>query len=259
MLQADLDSLDLWCRNNNLPLNLSKCCQVTFTRKRHPLFHQYTINNSPLDIKSEIRDLGVILDSKLTFHPHINKMLKSIRSTIGFLYRHSQYFSSPDTLLTLYYALVRSRLEFASTIWHANTEKATLIEKVQEKFLRYLYKKQFHYYPFDIPYAELLEGYQLQSLSTRRKTASIMFISNILTNKIDDSYLLGKINIHVPRTNSRTNNTLNIPRHRTKFYGNSPILNAIRNSNNFIKNHPELDLLDPTGKRELHVTLKSLK
>jgi len=57
-----------------------------------------------------------------------------------------------------------------------------LIEKIQEKFLRYLYKKQFQYYPNDLSYQELLEGYELESLETRHRISSIMFIHNILNS-----------------------------------------------------------------------------
>jgi len=136
LLQCDLILLAKWCEQNNLPLNLDKCCQITFTRQKEPLFSTYNINGHNLVRKSEIRDLGVILDSKLTFIPYINNTLKSARRSVAFIYRNSHSFTQPETLLLLYNTLVRSRLEFATPIWNINSKN---LEKNLKKFKKNFY------------------------------------------------------------------------------------------------------------------------
>ena len=70
LLDRVLASLNLQFSLNAMPEG-----DISQIKLRYPLFTQYTIKNSPLDIKSEIRDLGAILDSTFTFHPHLNNML----------------------------------------------------------------------------------------------------------------------------------------------------------------------------------------
>jgi len=60
-LQSDLDSLATWCDRNNLPLNLKKCSQITFTKKFQPVKSQYFIGDSPLQINMEIRASFTVL------------------------------------------------------------------------------------------------------------------------------------------------------------------------------------------------------
>lgn len=58
-------------------------------------------------------------------------------------------------------------------------------------------QKQFQYYPYDMSYEKLLQGYQLQSLAQRRKTSSVLFLYKILSSEILDSSLLAKIRITI--------------------------------------------------------------
>ncbi len=67
---------------------------------------------------TEIKDLGVIMDSKLTFKNHINKISSNEKKALGFIMENSKIFTKTKTLRMLYFALVRSQLEFASRRCH---------------------------------------------------------------------------------------------------------------------------------------------
>ena len=79
-----------------------------------------TLNNSiyPLDTIEKQNDLGVIIDTKLSFDDHINqavnkatKMTKIIRRTFQFL--------DKDTFWPLYKTIVRTHLDYAIAVWYS--------------------------------------------------------------------------------------------------------------------------------------------
>ena len=85
-----------------------------------------TLNNSicPLDTTEKQNDLGVIIDTKLSFDDHINqvvnkviKMTKIIRRTFQFL--------DKDMFLPLYKTMVRTHLYYAIAVWFT---KHTLLQ-----------------------------------------------------------------------------------------------------------------------------------
>lgn len=71
LLQVELNSLYEWSLSNFLPLNLDKCHIITFSRSKTVCEQDYFINGRRLVRFHSIRDLGVILDERLSFKEHI--------------------------------------------------------------------------------------------------------------------------------------------------------------------------------------------
>lgn len=114
--------------NANLWYSRTKFCDVT-----------HIMNNAPLEEVTEIKDLGVIFDCKLSFVPHINAIVNKSYRMLGFIGRVTSKFNNISCIKFLYNSLVRSRLEYNSPIWnpHAVKYKAK-IESVQRKYTRIL-------------------------------------------------------------------------------------------------------------------------
>ncbi len=245
LLQSDLNTLVEWSKLNNLPFNTSKCHVMTYTRKHKSIYVDYVINRDKITRVSEIRDLGVMLDTKLTFKNHVNYVVTKARRMLGFVIRNSFNFTRIETLQVLYQSLVRSQLEFASVVWNPTSAEAIkTIESVQKRLLKYLYYRQFTYYPVSIPYKELLLGYEIKSLHGRRNIASLTFLHNLIHNKIRDPETLGKIQIRVPSFDSRNKNVFEPPIARTEHFFNSPINYMMRLYNQISKIHSDIDILD---------------
>ncbi len=258
-LQLDLDALVEWSKANNLPFNVEKCFSITYTRKVLPVRTEYTIDNCILQQVSENKDLGVILDSKLSFKNHINYMVKKSRSMLGFLMRNSVNFTNVQNIQTLYYSLVRSHLEYASVVWNPRTAEATKsIENVQKRFLRYLYYKQFGYYSYDIKYQELLQGYVMKSLRGRRNIFSLIFLHDLIHYKKRDPELLETIKIRVPTFNSRSTNIFTEGHSRTHLLSNAPLNRVVKLYNDLINIHHSLDILDGVSKSKFKTQLYHL-
>jgi hypothetical protein len=79
--------------------------------------YDYSLNGQNLERVSVIRDLGVIMDSKLTFSEHVDVTVSKARQMLGFIMRVGRDFRDPYALKSLYVSLVRSKLEYASCVW----------------------------------------------------------------------------------------------------------------------------------------------
>lgn len=99
-----------WCDQNGMEVNPKKCHVITFDRKLMPIRNTYTIGSSSLDRASTVKDLGVLLDRKMTFNEHITSVTAKAFATLGFIRRNTMAFKDIHALKTLYSALVRSQL-----------------------------------------------------------------------------------------------------------------------------------------------------
>jgi len=67
---------------------------------------------SILDRETKMKDLGVQIDEKLKFCVHIHEHVNKVYNMLGVIKRKFKYMDQ-ETFVSLYKALVRSRLEYA--------------------------------------------------------------------------------------------------------------------------------------------------
>lgn len=67
---------------------------------------------------SEVKDLGVTLDSKLSFNSHVEIAVGKPMKLLGFIFRITQNFKDVKSYRMLYFSLVRSRIGYASSAWN---------------------------------------------------------------------------------------------------------------------------------------------
>ena len=200
LLQQDLNSLTVWSEQNALPFNLGKCEKITFTTKKKRIIKfDYTLCNTTLRETDSVKDLGVIIDKTFSFNKHIQSKITEAKRNLKFICRNTKQFRNVKVTIVLYYALVRSVLEYCMIIWDptADTTK-NLLERIQSRFLKYLYFRLFGYYPTNISYDDLLEGFEFTSLYSRRKQASLLFLYDVLNGRVKDPNLLSRVALRVP-------------------------------------------------------------
>lgn len=185
-LQRAIDSFNTWCYNNELECNRSKCKIITFTQKRSPIIFDYQMNGHSIERVSEIRDLGVILDKKLTFKCHIEYVVSKAKAALQFVKRQS-YLFDPDIIKILYALLVRSITDFACIIWspHQRTYKSN-IESIQKQILIYLngdhLNRSNNNYVLP-PYVERCNKFQFTTLARRRVNFAAIFVHAIIMGR----------------------------------------------------------------------------
>lgn len=116
-LQSQIDCLVEWCSENFLTLSVQKCSIVSFHRKQHPIIFQYNIAGQTLARVSQVRDLGVTLDTAFTFRAHYDDMICRANRQLGFMFKIASEFKDPHCLRSLYCALVRPILESDVVVW----------------------------------------------------------------------------------------------------------------------------------------------
>ena len=82
------------------------------------------INNVTLDTVDKTKFLGIIFDSALNWHDHINYLSKKVAKTLGILSRARQYLNK-NTLTQLYYSFAYPYLVYCNIIW-GNASKKSL-------------------------------------------------------------------------------------------------------------------------------------
>lgn len=230
-LQSDLDRLSHYVRMNGLSLNIKKCSVISFTRNRNEINFKYNIAQQELNKVASVRDLGVVLDSKLIFDTHIDLIVKKSFKMLGFLLRIGKRFSNASTFVNLYNTLVRPHLEYASVCWSPHYQiHINRIESVQKRFFHFINRK--------FPNFTLTQ----LSLEKRRTYFDFLFLYKIINNCIDASHILERFGFRVPSRETRSNDLFTLWQCRTNASMFSPINRICITYNNFDRDHDLPDL-----------------
>ena len=244
LLQSDLTSLATWSTLWKLQLNPSKCKSFTMTLKRKPILATYNIQDSSLERVNSIRDLGVYLDSKLTFVDHLNHIVGRANRALGLMIRTLQMGHSEggarqklkfEPILAAYFGNIRSIMEFGCVIWSgAARTHLDRLEKIQHKFLIWLASVSTKSSP-SLAYDDLLAVFRITSLANRRLQYDILFAHKIISGKIDSAFLLGSFPLHVPGRVTRTmlGTVLFVPLGRVETVRRGLFCRATTNFNSF--------------------------
>lgn len=239
LLQDDLGTVVNWCRRNNMILNTKKCAVMSISHSRDKTMFQYTIDGEVLERVSNKKDLGVIIDDKLSFNEHVDQIVRKSYKMLGFVFRCGRYFASQSSLRLLYATLVRSRLEYCSSVWNPYySEAMQQVERVQKKFTRLLYFK-FKIAQPRPAYPERLKYLKLQSLETRRLNGDEIMLHKLIHGRVD-STLSQRLRYNHPVRATRRVDVFYLPRIITNYQGNAPIYRLQRNHDTLFR---ELDII----------------
>ena len=219
--------LSSWCHNNKLFLNINKCKVMSFYRRISPVLFDYQINNISLERVNEMKDLGILFDTTFSFVKHIDFIVSKAYSMLGLIMRICDDFNTALVFKSLYFAHVRSVLDYAAVVWSPSYDvHIRRIESIQKKFFSFLFKK-FGYYSMVqfAPYMIKCSILQIEPLSERRKNSSLLFMFDILSGRVDSSYILSQLNFRVPARQLRNshNSFLRIRNGRTNYSSFDPI------------------------------------
>ena len=138
VLQEDLHRLEKWEKAWGIEFHPGKCNLMSITRARSPFEHRYTLRGHILEDVKEAKYLGLTLSSNLTWNTHIGNITSKANKLLGFLRRNLKI-RNESTKENAYKAIVRSNLEYCSTVWAPHTKKnKDEIEKVQRRAARFV-------------------------------------------------------------------------------------------------------------------------
>lgn len=219
-LQADLDKLGVYYAENRIGINISKCSYISFTRKKYANLFDYKINNVVINKLNSVRDLGVKVDSKLTFSEHIDSITNKAYKNLGFIFRVTQPFSDVGCLKMLYYSYVRSVLEYCSTVW--NPQYITYVqnlENIQNKFVKHLNFRSYRHFR---DYQEACLHHHLMTLENRRSLADMCLLHGLCNSYIDCPELSSRLlRFCVPARRTRHTSLFAVTQTHTNYAQNA--------------------------------------
>ena len=132
LLQHDIMQLESWSDKWLLKFHPDKCHLLSLGKLENIKYcHRYKVSGQEIEHTFEEKDLGVIMDSELTFSEHITEKVNKANSLVGIIRRSFSHLD-PDTFVKIYVAFVRPHLEYGQVIWSPHLRKyVNMIEKVQ--------------------------------------------------------------------------------------------------------------------------------
>jgi hypothetical protein len=167
-LQNDIDALFEWSQKWDLKFHPSKCQIICVTRKRNVIEFDYKMNGVTLERINSIKDLGIDISSTLVWDDHVNRVVAKCNKKLGMIKRAIGFTAPPNVSKTLYAALIRSDLEYGSSVWSGTSKhNIEVLERVQRRATKFILG-----YP-NLDYRDRLSELSLLPLTYRREISDL--------------------------------------------------------------------------------------
>ena len=251
-VNAELKKVNRWLLLNKLALNVEKSNFVLFhsTSKTCSKKLKIKIGSKRLKEENHVKFLGVLVDSTLSWKPHIIELTKKLTKTTGIFYK-LRYYIPRNLSIMLYNALIYPLLLYGITSWGLTfTSNFDSLLAIQNKFLQIInFSNQY-----DSPHplystSKILKVNDLHKL----QLASFVYESYMQQNPGEfHSYFTDVTKVHSYSTRQASDKDLFIPRKNTTQYG----LYSVRYAGASLWNSIPIDI---RNKSSVYSFCKSLK
>ncbi|CAM4663342.1 unnamed protein product [Lepidochelys olivacea] len=160
IIQEDLDDLVNWSNSNRMKFNSEKC-KVMHLGINNKNF-SYKLGTHQLEVTEEEKDLGVLVDHRMTMSRQCDMAVKKANGVLGCI-RRGISSRDKEVLVPLYKALVRPHLEYCVQFWSPMFKKDEVkLEQVQRRATRMIRGME------NLSYDRTLKELGLFSLTKRR-------------------------------------------------------------------------------------------
>lgn len=217
VLQTDINNVTQWCSEWHMELNTSKCRSMRVSRHNNTC-PSYNIINSPLLSVTSYKYLGVHLTNDLSWNLHVEYVTNSANRLLGYLKRNLSL--TPVSLkLLIYKTLVRTKLEYAASIWDPGITLSSAVESIQNRSARFILSN----YHRTSSVTSMKASLSLPNLSLRRKISRLCLFQKIFHSNptlrqtlfLEPSYISLRTNHHlkvgVPQCNTSSFNASFLP------------------------------------------------
>ena len=174
-----LKKTQLYADQNKMKLNIKKTKLMLFNPcSSKDFMPEIVINNTRIDLVEEIKLLGVMLTSDLSWAANTRYIVGRCNSKIWMLRRLKKLGASSEDLLEVYFKQIRSVAEFAAPVWNSALTGDDIInlERLQKTVLHIILGDQYK------SYNSALKLTGLARLSERRKTLCTKLAKKCLKN-----------------------------------------------------------------------------
>ena len=190
-LQSSIESVGKWMNNNRLKLNEDKTEFMVFSSRRNSsriVVDSLSIGDEVVPRVPKVRNLGVLLDSELSFEIHINNLCRLCYANIKAIWKIRRFLNL-DTAKVIVHALVISRLDYANALLFGLPDKLLRkLQLVQNAAARVVFRsrrydrikpllKQLHW----LPIKERIEFKVLVLVFKAQNDLSPLYLKELLT------------------------------------------------------------------------------
>ncbi len=189
-LQYDMQSIAFWMRENRLSLNMSKTKFMMIGPKQRlartrPMI--VSLNGEQIDCVNTFRYLGLLLDSNLQFHEHIDSIVEKTTAKLGLLYK-SRWLFDEEMALMLFKSLIAPHFDFGSVVYEVSPQyQLSRLQVIQNAVACLILLADPR-----CPAYELHEKLGLDTLATRRSKSMVKLIYGCLQDQ-EPSYLYDQL------------------------------------------------------------------
>jgi len=181
-LNRALSEISLWCRNNKLTIHVGKSEAMIIS---HTAFYG-SLGDKILNVVSETRCLGIIIDSQLSWNSHTEHLCKSFGKKVR-QFKRFKYLPT-STLETIYFSSIVPTITYCRLVWGTSTP--SLMNELEHIHARAA--KLIHSLPRDISDQDALEttGWEPLSNQYKKKLLTLMYKvnCNITPDKITNLF-----------------------------------------------------------------------
>ena len=142
-----------------LLFNEAKCKTQHIARKTKPILSSYKLNIIALESYDAEKDLGVWISKDLTWYKEVNEQSSRANKLLNYLKRNTRFILRNEVRRTLFLALVRPHLGYATQIWAPHSiELIVKLERIQRRATKFILKLP---YSSDISYKSRLQTLNL--------------------------------------------------------------------------------------------------
>ena len=241
LLQNDLKNIETWASHNNFQFNKEKTSFIIFGKNCQDFYSNKTtfyFSGSHIPISNSVKNLGIFLDSDMSWRTQINHISKSI-NYILYRLRYFKNFISPLLRRRLVCSLIFPLFDYGAFVMgNLLGYQYDRLQKLQNATVRYVSDMKF---PNRTLPARLKLGWL--NVRLRQKYMCALYIYNTLNNCLP-RYLKDKINVYVPARDLRPHLRphLSVPTSTCSMFKNSPLVHMI----NFWNTLPEYIRLSPS-------------
>ena len=223
-LNIELNKINTWFQVNLLSLNYSKTNYIIFhnSRNRHNLADvNLHINNFKLQRVNFTKFLGVIIDSKLNWKMHIDKINNKVSKSVGVICK-LRHILPHDHVRNLYHTLVEPYFLYCILVWAGpvKTGKLDKLLRLQKKFVRLIL-----FQPYGAHSKNLFSLLRIRTIYQIYTYRLAMYMFNAIVQKRQGPFRF-QINSDIHSHDTRNGRRLHVLRARTRrrqstvqFYG----------------------------------------
>ena len=221
-LNHDIQNLQKWFSENKLNINEEKSEYMTIANNQ--IKHRFQgikikVGNKLLTNKNNIKILGVILSSDLSWESHTHTVINSLRHRYRSFNRSSKLLTI-DSRKLLYNATIASRLNYCDIIWdNCNINNSNKLQTIQNRCVRTILNTA----P-GVSSGPLFEELTWLRLKDKRKLHKCVLFHELLLGRgpaelCEELEQWKNRGTHVTR--GTANGNLSLPSHRTNYISKS--------------------------------------